>query len=396
MHSTWYEREVVPYALSVKEKITTGALEGPYALLLQDIIKTMEDFTAPGQDAWSISLSKYLQHGDLDVGSNYNRNYNSQVRTKALLLERLATALGCTASDRFDTPRVPSNAPIPPSLKPIVRYAAQWPQYLRDLANHLSEPQGSIAAYPAAAQHSQAMHVDGLQPYPKGMINALSLLSQSRTKLTQAGRLIAEANMQLIAFMLFWHSTHNTPIPRDQDVFFKELLEFGQRNGISSLPPEIVETMTGPKSALLFQGLKLVVEVAVHISPLALLNSINYSNFSIDRRVLIKWGQDLGPKPPYVLAAEGRLWKAIMDITLGTGVREALGSFIEDCRPNNNLLLDMESQLGDYFVNGALKPDRGDIQPAAPPLANVIDKSTADDNTSSQEPPSNVSLAADG
>lgn len=167
----------------------------------------MEDFTAPGQDAWSISLSKYLQHGDLDVGSNYNRNYNSQVRTKALLLERLATALGCTASDRFDTPRVPSNAPIPPSLKPIVRYAAQWPQYLRDLANHLSEPQGSIAAYPAAAQHSQAMHVDGLQPYPKGMINALSLLSQSRTKLTQAGRLIAEANMQLIAFMLFWHST---------------------------------------------------------------------------------------------------------------------------------------------------------------------------------------------
>lgn len=85
-----------------------------------------------------------------------------------------------------------------------------------------------------------------------------------------------------------------------------------------------------------------------------------------------------------------------MDITLGTGVREALGSFIEDCRPNHNLLLDMESQLGDYFVNGALKPDRRDIQPAAPPMADVIDQSTAEDNASSQEAPSNVGSAVDG
>lgn len=167
----------------------------------------MEEFTAPGQDSWSISLSKYLQDGDLDVGSNFNRNYNSQVRTKALLLERLATALGCSPSDRFDTPRVPSNAQIPSSLKPIVRYAAQWPQYLRDLADHISQPEASIAAYPAVTRHLQAMHVDGLQPDSKGMINALSLLSQSRSKLGQAGRLIAEANMQLIAFMVFWHST---------------------------------------------------------------------------------------------------------------------------------------------------------------------------------------------
>lgn len=49
-----------------------------------------------------------------------------------------------------------------------------------------------------------------------------------------------------------------------------------------------MEAITGTHSAVLFQGLKLVVEVAVHISPLALLNSINYSHFSIDRRLMMK------------------------------------------------------------------------------------------------------------
>lgn len=62
----------------------------------------------------------------------------------------------------------------------------------------------------------------------------------------------------------------------------------GLSNGLGDLPQEISEAMTGSGSATLFSGLKVAVEVAVHISPLALLHNINYARFSMDRRLLLK------------------------------------------------------------------------------------------------------------
>lgn len=59
----------------------------------------------------------------------------------------------------------------------------------------------------------------------------------------------------------------------------------------------------------------------------------------------------------YILATEAILWNAIMDIASGTGVREALVTFVEDCRPNHNMLLEKEGELGAFFVNGSLKKD---------------------------------------
>lgn len=161
----------------------------------------MQEFSATGTDTYTTSLLRYLQDGNLDVGSNFNKNFNSQVNTKALLLERLATALGCTASDRFQSPRVPSNDVIPFTLKPIVRYAGQWPRYLQSLGDHLSQPE--------ASHHggAQVTPLDSLQPASNPLFKNLSLLSQSRHKLDKADRLIAEANILLIAFMVFWHST---------------------------------------------------------------------------------------------------------------------------------------------------------------------------------------------
>lgn len=149
----------------------------------------------------TLNLLRYLQDGDLDPGSNFNRNFNSQVKTKALLLEHLATALGCTPSAMFESPRVTSNEVIHHTLKPIVRYAAQWPRSLLALERHLSQPASS--SLPVA----QVTAVDSSQLGPSQIVKTLSLLSQSRAKLDKADRLIAEANMLLIAFMVSWHST---------------------------------------------------------------------------------------------------------------------------------------------------------------------------------------------
>ena len=52
--------------------------------------------------------------------------------------------------------------------------------------------------------------------------------------------------------------------------------------------PEITDAMTGAGSDELFSGLKNVLEVAVHISPLALLHGTSYTKLSIDRAVLVQ------------------------------------------------------------------------------------------------------------
>lgn len=182
------------------------------------------------------NLLNYLQDGNLDRGSNFNRNFNSQVETKTLLLEHLANAIGCTPSERFNSPRIPSVEVIHHTLKPIVRYAAQWPRSLQALGQHLSHPQAPVDTV------AEVIHPDSSRPTSNPMMTTLSLLSQSRVKLNKADRLIAEANVLLIAFMVFWHSSvrlsflsrrpciltprpqHNTPVPRHKEDFFAELM----------------------------------------------------------------------------------------------------------------------------------------------------------------------------
>lgn len=160
----------------------------------------LERFVPGGEDTWSRSLGTYLDTGDLDKGSNFVKNYNSQVETKALLLEHLATALGCPPSSRFESPRVRSNGPLHDALKPIVRHAGQWPQALLSLASIPSPADSNGAGL-------QLAPMTGPQPGSSALLQTLSLLPQSQSKMKAATRLWAEANLQLIAFMVFWHST---------------------------------------------------------------------------------------------------------------------------------------------------------------------------------------------
>lgn len=168
----------------------------------------MEEFTAPGTDAVNTSLLGYLQSGDLDVGSNFNKNHNSQVLTKTLLMEHLATAIGCAPSDRFDSPRVPSNDKIHDTIKPIVKSADRWPRAMKALGDKLSQRKSSNNAV------TEAGLSEGSLPGASPMFTSLSLLSQSRGRLDKAGRLMSEAHVLLIAFMVYWHATVRLPTVR--------------------------------------------------------------------------------------------------------------------------------------------------------------------------------------
>lgn len=81
---------------------------------------------------------------------------------------------------------------------------------------------------------------------------------------------------------------HNTPIAFQSNDFFKELITMGERCGITSFPADVIEAMTGADSDDLFNGLRNVVDVAVHISPLALLNGSPFTRLSIDRPSLVQ------------------------------------------------------------------------------------------------------------
>ncbi|KAF7977677.1 hypothetical protein HWV62_2914 [Athelia sp. TMB] len=320
-------------------------------LLRQDIASKVAGFTVTGTTAVELGLAKYLVRGDEHAGSTFNIKYNSQVVTKAALLERLATAVGCSPSDQFLTPRVQSTELIHGTLKPIVKHAPEWPTLLKRFGSHFATSRDhDEQSVPIVPPGSTSMT-------PLAITRTFSLLSRSRKRIAQADQLMAQSNLLLLAFMVFWHSTvpqHNTPIAFQSNDFFKELITMGERCGVTSFPADVIEAMTGADSDDLFNGLRNVVDVAVHISPLALLNGSPFTRLSIDRPSLVQWGKNLGPKPPYIQAAERKLWVAVMDIASGRGFDEVFGTFEEDSQP---CLADMEGKEGEireYFVNGLL------------------------------------------
>ncbi|KAF7965100.1 hypothetical protein HWV62_45719 [Athelia sp. TMB] len=299
-------------------------------LLRQDIASKVAGFTVTGTTAVELGLAKYLVRGDEHAGSTFNIKYNSQVVTKAALLERLATAVGCSPSDQFLTPRVQSTELIHGTLKPIVKHAPEWPTLLKRFGSHFATSRDhDEQSVPIVPPGSTSMT-------PLAITRTFSLLSRSRKRIAQADQLMAQSNLLLLAFMVFWHSTvpqHNTPIAFQSNDFFKELITMGERCGVTSFPADVIEAMTGADSDDLFNGLRNVVDVAVHISPLALLNGSPFTRLSIDRPSLVQWGKNLGPKPPYIQAAERKLWVAVMDIASGRGFDEVFGTFEEDSQP---------------------------------------------------------------
>lgn len=130
----------------------------------------------------------------------------------------------------------------------------------------------------------------------------------------------------------------------------------------------------------LHQSLKTCFDLAVHVSPLVLLHNLP-AQISIIRPKLIQvspgpswmprvhtmltlsqWGQDLGPKPDYVVAAEEAIWAVIIGIAMGRDSCEQLEWFVQSKSAEFGNLEANADNVGKYFLNGYIDP-KGDVDP---------------------------------
>lgn len=251
----------------------------------------VETFTiADEPDKFTKGIQKMYQTGECGDGVNYVVQHKSQVMTKLMLLEKIATVLGFTAGDECISSREPSTELINTKLQPVIKVASRWHRYCDDIRQQIThhEPYndtGYSRGIPENPNESQQRHH-----------HALDLLARATTCFQESQYLIASGNLQLVAFMLSWHSTvsfgslppllwcsqtgdqRNTPFPQKKEFFFHELNEVSARLGF----PPVKE------SEDLFCALKSSLDIAVHVSPLTLLGAVPGTRFQMDRSALIK------------------------------------------------------------------------------------------------------------
>lgn len=58
--------------------------------------------------------------------------------------------------------------------------------------------------------------------------------------------------------------------------------------GFQLMSKSAVEHLNGPQATVMFESLKAVFDISVHISPLALLSPINFKRWSMDRAKMIE------------------------------------------------------------------------------------------------------------
>lgn len=157
----------------------------------------------PGNDKDAGWMADMLVDGDHADGTNYVQNFKSQVRTKSMLLQRVAAAVGYEPAlgDQFVTHRVPSADIIPSRIQVILKATSRWPRILNDIKNHVLEAKATRQAFglsvpPHPYSGAQAAH-----------FREVHMLLGARTNLRKSTYFVAEANLQLTAFMLHWHST---------------------------------------------------------------------------------------------------------------------------------------------------------------------------------------------
>lgn len=152
------------------------------------------------------------------------------------------------------------------------------------------------------------------------------------------------------------------------------MLSRAANDGFPALSPPAINALKGKNGSELFEGLKAAIDLAVHISPLTLLNPVAFKHWSMDRQRLIEvrrtclitgrtnidifpfqWAHGLGPKPLYILAAENQLWQAIVSIAVGTDCRAGLRAFLEGAGDSMDESAADESLVEAFFINGYLK-----------------------------------------
>lgn len=219
MADTWYNQCVL-FSIKVLDHMKMGEKKGPSFELLevrrdtaalcvssnrflaQGLAQSVQTFHLDDRgDGYPKAIEKLLQDGQIGGGRNYERNYKSQVITKYMLLDRVATALGCTSGETSSKSRVPFTEVIHDRLKPIVQGTSQWHRIGREMQTHLismTNHEEELFAGPMPAN---------LDARDQTFCRNLGWLWGAHSSFLKADVAIAEGNLQLMAFMLHWHAT---------------------------------------------------------------------------------------------------------------------------------------------------------------------------------------------
>lgn len=146
-------------------------------------------------------LRRMLQDGSLKKGRNYIVNHNSQVITKYLLLDRLATLLGCSPVDSLVKNRVALTSPINGRLLQILKDASQWHHIGRAMHSSLTEGMTDLPVSPYVPPPT------GLVAQDDPFYRNVNWLWGAQLSFLKSDIANAEGQMQLMAFMVNWHAT---------------------------------------------------------------------------------------------------------------------------------------------------------------------------------------------
>lgn len=162
----------------------------------------VETFTVgEGNDTRDNGLRDMLRNGQYAAGTNHVSNYKTQVMTKYMLLERVATTLGCAIGDKFVVCRSQSTDLIASRLQPVVRGSQLWAQDCNAIRNILA----TLDATPENP-HPDPMPAM-LNPQQEAHLRKIDLLVSAVRNHQLSAYHVAEGNLQYMAFLVQWHAS---------------------------------------------------------------------------------------------------------------------------------------------------------------------------------------------
>lgn len=255
---------------------------------------------AGGQPKDIKAMKEMMETGNPCIGSNFIYNFKSQLITKRLLLMRLAQALGYTNQLAEERPAytVDASSFNHQRIARLRDGTASWSRTFNAIREHLRNSQGPGESFGPSAPTQTFSSSERLN------YRALTMLVGARRNLRNSDFFSAACNLQLTAFMVMWHCNvsklarlrvpanevsntiiqRNTPFPREADSLFQELT----RSTSSPVLLEEIVQMLPKERTDLFDKMKACLDVAVHMSPLALLGNVPGTSFAISRPILIE------------------------------------------------------------------------------------------------------------
>lgn len=146
-------------------------------------------------------MREMLVHGKHAGGHANVSNHKAQVRTKYMLLQSLACALGCEPWAVPRPNRTQSTEVIHAKIKPMLKATGRWPGVINTIKQHIAKA-GATAV--ANAADPPPGPLSGPQ---EAQLRALKLLDGAQRSKSESDYYTIETNIQHVAFMVHWHAT---------------------------------------------------------------------------------------------------------------------------------------------------------------------------------------------